>query len=191
MGLAAHELDSDLLLRLRKSDGTADPEKWPEYKDIRRTPRLRAVPASLWGVASDVRPADPNAPALVAEALAGFDVGADDLPPDTTDQVSLAALQYDGDHQPLPLPFLAVPAIAGNAAAPPADAAGAGAGESTSFVLRAIADAADVRAGLIADMRRRGMLTVEFDDKAAVALGSFATTTILDASPTISVLGEI
>lgn len=195
MRLSADAFISDVTIELRREgrlDLDEDPLKWGEYGGIGVTPQLRAMPASLWSEAGDVRPGDPNAPALVHDLLGGLEIVP--LPHDTvhTALVDLGLLRYM-EERTQPLDF--GPPATGGYAVPPAarDVLSYALPDGTSgkcenFMLQTITAAHERREVILGALRIAELLPQDLGAE-AVRVEGFASTP-LEAWPLVRQLGE-
>lgn len=195
MRLSAGAFVSELVIELRREgrlDVDGDPLKWGEYGGIGITPQLRAMPASLWSEAGDVRPGDPNAPALIHDLLAGVEIVP--LPHDTvhTALVDLGLLRYM-EERTRPLDF--GPPAGDGYAVPPATGAvlsyvlpDGTSGRCENFMLQTIDVAHERREGILAGLRDAKLLPQDLDST-AIRVEGFASAP-LEAWPLVRALGE-
>ncbi|KQZ05910.1 hypothetical protein ASD21_18165 [Caulobacter sp. Root1455] len=194
MGIAGDQFGSDLQIIVQRKglEETAGAGVWTDYT-VGRNPKIRSAPASLWREATEVRPQDPNAAALMLDTLCGFDISTPQRPPDTTQPVDLAALRYDDTALPL---IWSGGVVTGYGLAPQHGSdltytlPGGASGACKGFVLQTINAASQTRGQIIAAMLGQGMLTSDFAAGGGVDLTAFSTSTVLDDWPAIHVLGE-
>jgi hypothetical protein len=197
MGVPSDDYMSDVTVVLRRQ-GRDQPDghtaKWNECDDMAAIAQPRAAPASIWGIAGDVRPGDPNAPRLIDDALCTLQLVPVPHPPDMTGAIDLAQLRYDAENErsldlaaPPPSDGYAQPLATGRTQ--DVSAADPDAPPWQDFMLQTLAGANQRRADIIDALVKRDIIPAEFGDSQAVMLDGFVRTP-LDAWPAIRKLDE-